>query len=209
MATTAKEEVMNRQKPIVNDSPGWRIARRTAAAGMALAAVLTLGACKATGGGYIDEPLDGGPVSVFNGQADFGFNYTCDMSKGNRARIQGEITYHDNPSTVDGVIFPEIRLHGTVDPFFIEDVTTCAEAAEQFEGIPTALFQGNYRSQDKKLLSKPPGRFTIQVFDNGEPGTGVGIFEGDEFSIDLAGGPYTLYTRAGFIEGGNIQVSNK
>jgi hypothetical protein len=50
-------------------------------------------------------------------------------------------------------------------------------AAKQFEGIPTALFQGNYRSQGRKLLSKPPGRFTVQVFDNGEPGTGVGIFQ--------------------------------
>ena len=26
--------------------------------------------------------------------------------------------------------------------------------------------------------------------------------------IELAGGPYTLYTRAGYIEGGNIQVDN-
>jgi hypothetical protein len=200
---------MDMQDTIATESPRRRIARRIGTAGLALAAVLTLGACKAIGGGYIDEPLDGGPVSVFKGRADFGFTYTCDMSTGNRARIRGEIVYHDYPSTVDGINFPEIRLRGTVDPFFIEGVTTCAEAAEKFEGIPTALFQGNYRSQDTKLLSKPPGRFTVQVFDNGEPGTGVGIFDGDSFSIDLAGGPYTLYTRGGFIEGGNIQVDNK
>ena len=33
-----------------------RVGRRLAAAGMALAAVLTLGACRATGGGYIGDP---------------------------------------------------------------------------------------------------------------------------------------------------------
>ena len=31
---------------------------------------------------------------------------------------------------------------------------------------------------------------------------------GDFFSIDLKGGPYPLYTRAGYIQGGNIQVNN-
>ena len=46
---------MNMQKSIVNESPRRRIARRVGAAGMALAAVLTLGACKATGGGYIGD----------------------------------------------------------------------------------------------------------------------------------------------------------
>jgi hypothetical protein len=196
------------QKSIAKESPRRRIARRVGAAGMAAVAVLTLGACKATGGGYIDEPLDGGPVSVFHGQANFGFNYTCDMSTGNRARIQGEITYHDDPSTVAGIDFPEIRLHGTVDPFFIEGVTTCAEAAEQFEGIPTVLFQGDYRSQDTTLPALPPSRFTVHVFDQGEPGRSSVAFDGDEFDIDLQGGPYSGYTRAGYIEGGNIQVDN-
>ena len=51
---------MNRRKPIVNDSPRRRIARRVGAAGMALVTVLGLGACKATGGGYVGNPLDGG-----------------------------------------------------------------------------------------------------------------------------------------------------
>ena len=34
----------------------------------------------------------------------------------------------------------------------------------------------------------------------------AGIFDGDLFSIDLKVGPYAAYTRAGYIEGGNIQV---
>ena len=40
------------QETIAKESPRRRMARRIGAAGMALAAVLTLGACKATGGGY-------------------------------------------------------------------------------------------------------------------------------------------------------------
>ena len=60
-------KVMNMQESIVNESPRRGIARRVGAAGMALAAVLTLGACKATGGGYIDDaPADGGvPIGAF------------------------------------------------------------------------------------------------------------------------------------------------
>ena len=39
----------------------------------------------------------------------------------------------------------------------------------------------------------------------GEPSRDAGDFNGDGFSIELTGGPYTGYTRAGNIEGGNIQ----
>jgi hypothetical protein len=31
---------------------------------------------------------------------------------------------------------------------------------------------------------------------------------GDGFAIELFGGPYTFYTKTGYIEGGNIQVDN-
>ena len=48
------------------------------------------------------------------------------------------------------------------------------------------------------------------MFDQGEPGrtNDPAFVTGDGFAIELAGGPYTLYTRAGYIEGGNIQVDN-
>ena len=46
------------------------------------------------------------------------------------------------------------------------------------------------------------------MFDQGEPGHSTADFTGDGFSIELSGGPYTGYTRAGYIEGGNIQVDN-
>ena len=47
---------------------------------MALAAILVLGACRATGGGFIGDPLDGGPVGIYQGDAKFGFDFTCEMA---------------------------------------------------------------------------------------------------------------------------------
>ena len=48
------------------------------------------------------------------------------------------------------------------------------------------------------------------MFDQGEPGrtNDPAFVTGDGFAIELDGGPYTLYTRAAYIEGGNIQVDN-
>ena len=84
----------------------------------------------------------------------------------------------------------------------------CEAAAQIF--LDAAQFDGTYRSQDTSLLSALPGRFTVLVFDQGEPGRSndPAFVTGDGFSIELTGGPYTLYTRAGYIEGGNIQVDN-
>jgi hypothetical protein len=122
--------------------------------------------------------------------------------------IKGEITYHDTgTSTVAGVDFPEVRLHGVVDPMTFT-APDCEAAAQLF--LDAAQFDGTYRSQDTSLTSALPGRFTVLVFDQGEPGrtNDPAFVTGDGFAIDLKGGPYTLYTRAGYIEGGNIQVDN-
>ncbi len=98
---------------------------------MALAAIFVLGACRATGGGYIGAPLDGEPVGVYQGDAEFGFNFYCEMEttkKKPRAVITGEITYHDSPSSItlegdlEPTVFPEIRLHGTVEPLVVPNV---------------------------------------------------------------------------------------
>ena len=179
---------------------------------MALAALLAMGGCRAYGGGYIGAPLDSGLPSVYDGDASFGFNFTCEMNKrAKQATIRGVITYHDSGvSTVGGVDFPEIRVQGTVDPILVERVTTCKQAAEMFAGIPAAQFEGTYRSQDSTVpVSEPPGQFTVMVFDQGEPGrTRWTDVTGDEFSIDLIGGAYGAYSRAGYIEGGNVQVEN-
>jgi len=201
------------QETIAKESPRRRIARRIGAAGVALAAVVTLGACNGTGGGYVGTPLDGGPVGVFQTRADFGFNFTCEMNTtAKKAVIKGEITYHDSPSTIDAVPFPEIRLHGTVEPIEIFNVETCADAEaglfddyNPFPGVPAAQFAGTYRPQDATLRALP-GKFSVLVGDQGEPGHPQGDFDGDLFSIELIDGAYNGYTRGGYIEGGNIQV---
>jgi hypothetical protein len=216
------------QKSIAKESPRGHTARRVAAAGMALAAVLTLGACKATGGGQIDDPAPSGVLptgdidGTFTGEANFGFNFTCEMTDKNKAVIKGEITYHDtgtstilvpiDPEVPGGPTvetdFPEIRIHGVVDPIFVT-APECETAAEIF--FDGARFEGTYRSQET-ALSGVPGRFNVLVFDQGEPGrTNDPVFvTGDGFAIDLKTGPppYISYTRAGYIEGGNIQVDN-
>jgi hypothetical protein len=179
------------------------IARRLGAATLALAALVCLGACKASGGGYIGEPLDGGPVSVFQERAHFAFNYSCKDKSGDQPRIKGHLNYRDGPSVIDGVEFPAIRLHGTVDALPAGSGTSCAEAAAAQEGLPVVLFEGTYRSRRETV---PPGRFTVVVLDQGEPGHSVGDFTGDSFAIELIGGGYDRYTRAGYLEGGNIQV---
>jgi hypothetical protein len=77
---------------------------------------------------FIGDALEGGPVSVFQGDAEFGFTFYCEMEvKKNRPRavITGEITYHDSRSSIilegdlEPTLFPEIRLHGTVEPLIV------------------------------------------------------------------------------------------
>jgi hypothetical protein len=198
------------KKSIAEESPRGRMARRVGAAGVALATTLVLAGChQAYGGGYIGAPAEGSPV--FNRRADFGFNFQCDNG------VKGELVYHDSSTkvSVGGVLFPGLRLHGTVDSILVDDdldplteavpANTCEEIVES----QWAQFHGSYRSQQKGLLSAAPGRFTVLVFDQGEPGgTKDPQITGDGFSIDLKGGPYPLYTRAGYIENGNIQVDN-
>jgi hypothetical protein len=203
--------------PVVTGSPHWRLVRRLGAAGLAALTVLALGACKATGGGYIGAPLPGRvlpvdppivlPDGTYSGDANFGFTFTCGMSAANKAVIKGEITYHDTASIVEGVPFGEIRLHGVVDPVTLT-AADCETAAQLY--LDTALFDGTYRSQDPSLLSAVPGRFRVIAFDQGEPGrtTDPLFAAGDGFAIELFGGPYDFYTRGGYIEGGNIQVDN-
>jgi hypothetical protein len=204
---------MDVDKSIANESPRRRIARRFGVAGMALAAVLVLGACRATGGGYVGDSLDGQPIGVYQGDAEFGFDFSCAMDttkKKPRAVITGEITYHDSPSsiTLEGdlqpTLFPEIRLHGTVEPLIVPNVPSCEEAVE---GLPAALFEGTYRPQERALRSQR-GEFVVQVFDQGEPGSSQAEITGDSFSIELIGGAYNGYTRGGYIEGGNVQVES-
>jgi hypothetical protein len=185
------------------------------AAVLALAAVLTLGACRATGGGYLPPRL------LFQGQANFGFNFTCEVdTKNDRAVVRGTITYHDDPSPG---FSKGIKLNGTVDPMFIENIEltpeeleevdptgplTCAEADVSLglEGLGDAYFEGEFRSQDTTIPAEDrSGRFRVHVQDLGE---GPPSIEGDSFHITLTGGEYGGYDRFGFVEGGNVQVED-
>jgi hypothetical protein len=224
---TDVNEVMKLQKSIEKESRYRRTARRIGVAGIALATLLTLGACKATGGGQIDAPLESGVLAEYTGDANFGFNFTCEVETAKkRTVIRGEITYHDDPSKISvpglpGLTdFPEVRIHGTVKPIIFLGVTECGTAVEklfgpvpeappEFQGIPAALFEGTYRSQDSTLPAPlEQGEFTVLVGDQGEPARQAGDLTGDLFAIDLYFGEYPFYTRGGYIEGGNIQVDN-
>ncbi len=94
-----------------------------------------------------------------------------------------------------------------MDPLFVENVSTCEEAAETFPDA--AQFEGTYRPQGPTPgipgIARD-GRFVVQVFDQGEPGSSQGEITGDSFAIELVGGAYAAYTRGGYIEGGNVQV---
>ena len=84
-----------------------------------------------------------------------------DTTKKSRPVITGEIDYHDDPSIIDvpvhrddpdspvlTTVFPEIDLHGTVEPLIIANVASCQDAVE---GLPAALFEGTFRPQEKTL----------------------------------------------------------
>jgi hypothetical protein len=216
-----KGKVFNMQESIKKKSTHRGIFRRVLVTLVALAAVLTLGACRATGGGQIDEPVPSGvlppgvppfePVDgTYTGDANFGFNFTCEMTAKNKAVIRGEITYHDTgTSVIEGLPYGEVRIHGVVDAMYLT-AESCEAAAQDY--LDMAQFNGTYRSQDTSLTSAEPGRFSVLVFDQGEPGrtTDPAFVTGDGFSIELTGdgAPYAAYTRAGYIEGGNIQVDN-
>lgn len=185
--------------------------RRIGVTGMAVVLASGLTGCQARGGGSIGAPLPGtvAAQSSYAEEATFGFTFTCEMRNG-KAVVRGELSYHDHaPSSVRGLSFPEIALHGTTDPILM-DASSCDAAADLLGGSGSdAQFTGTYQAQalDPILLDTlSEGLFKVDVFDQGEPGRSKGEITGDGFSIELTGGRYSGYTRAGYIEGGNIQV---
>ncbi len=133
------------------------------------------------------------------------------MTAKNKAVIKGEITYHDTEHQRVGIEtavrpFAAIRLHGIVDPMFFTAAPTARRRPRCF--LDAAQFEAPTGPRTRSDSPRCPAEFTVLVFDQGEPGrtNDPAFVTGDGFSIELAGGPYTLYTRAGYIEGGNIQV---
>ena len=136
-------------KSLANESPRSRFGRRVGAAVMALAAVLVLGACRADGGGFVGDPLDGGTVSVFQGDAEFGFTFFCEMEvKKNRPRavIRGEITYHDSPSSITleaTSTRPYSRRSGCTSSWPPTAVRTFRRAGRRLGAFPSGRVRGH------------------------------------------------------------------
>ena len=196
------------------------------AGALVMLSLLAAGCQRAHGGGVLTDPLPSGTVhGTYEGGATFGFSFTCTDHTGT-AVLQGMIEYHDHaPSAItrtDGDMpttstFPRIDLHGVTEPLPLA-VNSCAEAADST--LPVAQFHGVYqphrpeRDVPSPHEAEPPvvdspeeGTFQIDVFDQGESQRGrkAGI-TGDAFAIQLTGGRYHGYTRAGYIKGGNIQL---
>ena len=187
------------QKSIAKESRRGASPGRLGAAVLALAAVLTLGACRATGGGIPAAPS--GNI-LFKGQADFGFNFTCEVeTEKKRAVIRGEITYHDDPST--WTKSPTgIRIHGTVDPFFIElanltellpGTTSCDRRASRPRGHREPGSRASTGPRTRRF-PRPNVRAGSRstCCDMGEPAPTD--LDGDSFDISLTGGPYAPAT---------------
>jgi hypothetical protein len=186
--------------------------RRIGKAGLAVALGIGLTACQARGGGQLPagpQITDTG-VAQFQANASFGFNLTCDIING-KPVVRGQLAYHDQGASTIPLVggFASVDLHGELDPMVV-DAPTC-EALQNDVGAffpGSALFQGRYRPQslDPTFLGAQDGTFTVQVFDQGEPGHTTLDFTGDGFSIELFGGRYNGYTRGGDIQSGNVQV---
>ena len=188
----------------------WATLRRTVPLGIisALGALgLLLSGCgQARGGGSLGEPLPSGVLTAdYQGRATFGFSLRC-TSRDGQVVVRGQLQYRDPaPSTItlDGVTrsFAGVVLHGVVAAA-TTGASSCAAIAAT--GLPVAQFTGTYRPQGPG--AGEPGRFEVLVFDQGEPGGTRGEITGDAFAIALTGGAYDGYTRAGYIEAGNVQV---
>ena len=126
--------------------------------------------------------------------------------------IKGTITYHDTDPSALGTEGRQVRVRWT--PFLRRKLSTptardrLRERTCRWPRMPRMRPSSRAPTGPRTRVPSPTsGRFNVLVFDQGEPAD-ASIFDGDGFSIDLNGGPYALYTRAGYIEGGNIQVDD-
>ena len=201
------------QESIVNKSSRRRIARRLGAAVMALAAVLTLGACKATGGGYIDEPLPGGPDVVFQGRANFGFNFTCQVETAKkRAVIKGSdhLPRRSQHHRTDGRQDPRYGgplLPGVASPHAMRGTFLPASRASTPPGSRASTGRRTRRFPRRRIGAGSRSTCSTTASRAVQKTSQFTRLFDDE-SLHLDGGVYAVYTRAGYIEGGNIQVDN-
>jgi hypothetical protein len=201
---------------------GRRLVRRSIflAAACMLAMVLT--ACTGKGGGYLP------PSPGFTGQAAFGFTFSCENGD-----LKIELAYTDKGKNLLG---PSFGIHGTVDVVdpVLESATCIDENPPPESELGNQLiFLGRYRLTQgapsglstcpkSETSTSPLCRFEVTVRDNDE---NFAPSPGDYFSIKLSTFAATpcnsyppalecselpaasvVYTRAGFLAGGNITV---
>jgi hypothetical protein len=202
---------------------GRRLVRRSIflAAACMLAVVLT--ACTGNGGGYLPPQ-----APTFSGQASFGFTFSCQ-----RGDLKIELSYNDKGKSPLGSSF---GIHGIVDvfdPVLESAVCIDEDAPPESEFGNQLIFLGRYRLTSgapaklrtcptTETSTSPLCRFEVTVRDNDK---NFAPSPGDYFSIKLSTSTRTpcdsyppdldcselpaasvVYTRAGFLAGGNITV---
>lgn len=170
------------------------------ACALAGAIIVIAGCHKVTGGGWI--------AGVNGGKATFGFEAQCvDDESGGYAQFEGQFQFNDSGAGV--------RFHGDVEPNafyggFPEDLS-CSDVVEvpgaAWGPLNQALFRGECTSPGGIT-----GTFSVEVTDNGTPGS----MAGDIITVST---PYTVfgipfgepctddlqpYSNSGVIGGGNI-----
>jgi hypothetical protein len=200
--------------------------RRAAQVALAASMTLAVAACTGRGGGYLPpgpSASDTAPGTVFTGQAQFGFAFSCEDKGGinpSTGQLRIQLQYSDRGTSP--MVGAPFSLHGTVDT-----IDPVMESAFCIGKNPAPggklIFLGRYR-----LTSAPPGsppgcstlktssvpscRFEVIVRDND---SNLAPSKGDFFSIKLSSAsevtslldPLTVfYARAGVLAGGNLTV---
>jgi len=183
---------------------------------------LVLTACTGRGGGYLP------PQSPFTGQASFGFTFSCEHGD-----LKTELSYNEkgrNSNPLPNQISSAFGIHGIVDR--VDPVLQSATCIAENPPPPPKgqlIFLGRYyltssapagfpsTCPTRETSSSPLCRFQVIVQDNDQSTTPS---QGDFFSITLSTTTGTctnlscsqfppgtvVYTRAGYLAGGNITV---
>jgi len=188
---------------------------------------LALTACTGVGGGYLPPQSP-----VFNGQAPFGFTFSCEDKGGINpptGKLAIQLAYSDLGSNPIGAPF---SIHGIVDqipPLLESQICIGQNPPPDPPGNNVLTFLGRYRltsspppgfpatCPSRETKTSPLCRFEVIVQDNDG---NLAPSPGDFFSIKLSTvtGPCidptcsqlpvasVFYARAGFLAGGNLTV---
>jgi predicted small lipoprotein YifL len=210
---------------------GRRLVRRSIFLAAACMLALALTACTGKGGGYLPPGASVGTGVVFNGQASFGFTFSCE-----KGDLKIQLSYNEKGSSLQTVSSP-FGIHGIVDEVSpLDESQACI--GEEPTPLPGKLtFLGRYyltssapsgypsTCPKKETSTTPLCRFEVIVNDKDRSLTPS---PGDFFSIKLSKvtavvtdcppeveppcyitefpEASVVYARAGLLAGGNITV---